>query len=89
LTLSKSDGDLVKLSDQPTTDDRRTRANPHRADWQNRRSMSTHSQGHGTATAAAQLIAEQLGVPYEDVTVYKGDSARGGFSPGAAAAARG
>lgn len=51
--------------------------------------MSTHSQGHGAATAAAQLIAEQLGVPYEDVTVYKGDSARGGFSPGAAAAARG
>ena len=51
--------------------------------------MSTHSQGHGTATTAAQLIAEQLGVAYEDVTVFEGDSARGGFSPGAAGSRQG
>jgi carbon-monoxide dehydrogenase large subunit len=47
-------------------------------------SLSTHSQGHGTQTTMAQIIAEQVGVPYEDVTVFEGDSAHGGFSPGAA-----
>ncbi|RZJ98097.1 MAG: xanthine dehydrogenase family protein molybdopterin-binding subunit [Novosphingobium sp.] len=46
--------------------------------------MSTHSQGHGTQTTMAQVIADQLGVPYEDVTVFEGDSSRGGFAPGAA-----
>ncbi len=46
--------------------------------------MSTHSQGHGTATTMAQVIADQLGVSYEDVTVFEGDSSRGGFGPGAA-----
>jgi carbon-monoxide dehydrogenase large subunit len=46
--------------------------------------MSTHSQGHGTATTIAQIIADRLGVRYEDVTVFEGDSSRGGFSPGAA-----
>jgi carbon-monoxide dehydrogenase large subunit len=46
--------------------------------------MSTHSQGHGTATTIAQIIADGLGVRYEDVTVFEGDSSRGGFSPGAA-----
>jgi carbon-monoxide dehydrogenase large subunit len=51
--------------------------------------MSTHSQGHGTATTAAQIIAEQLGLAYEDVTVFEGDSARGGFSPGAAGSRQG
>lgn len=51
--------------------------------------MSTHSQGHGTATTMAQIIAEQLGVPYEDVTVFEGDSARGGFGPGAAGSRQG
>jgi carbon-monoxide dehydrogenase large subunit len=45
--------------------------------------MSTHSQGHGTATTMAQVIAEQLGVPYGDVTVFEGDSSRSGYSPGA------
>jgi carbon-monoxide dehydrogenase large subunit len=45
--------------------------------------MSTHSQGHGTQTTMAQVIADQLGVPYEDVMVYEGDSSRGGFTPGA------
>ena len=47
-------------------------------------SLSTHSQGHGTATTMAQVIADRLGVPYEDVTVFEGDSAIGGFGPGAA-----
>jgi len=46
--------------------------------------MSTHSQGHGTATTIAQLIADGLGVRYKDVTVFEGDSTRGGFGPGAA-----
>ncbi len=51
--------------------------------------MSTHSQGHGTATTMAQLIADQLGVAYEDVTVFEGDSSRGGFGPGAAGSRQG
>ncbi len=46
--------------------------------------MSTHSQGHGTQTTMAQVIADQLGVAYEDVSVFEGDSSRGGFAPGAA-----
>jgi aerobic carbon-monoxide dehydrogenase large subunit len=52
-------------------------------------SMSTHSQGHGTATTMAQVIADRLGVPYEDVTVFEGDSAMGGFGPGAAGSRQG
>jgi carbon-monoxide dehydrogenase large subunit len=51
--------------------------------------MSTHSQGHGTATTMAQIFAERLGVAYEDVTVFEGDSSRGGFSPGAAGSRQG
>jgi len=51
--------------------------------------LSTHSQGHGTATTMAQIIAEGLGVRYEDVTVFEGDSAQGGFSPGAAGSRQG
>jgi carbon-monoxide dehydrogenase large subunit len=51
--------------------------------------MSSHSQGHGTQTTIAQVIAQQLGVPYEDVTVYEGDSSRSGFSPGAAGSRQG
>ncbi len=52
-------------------------------------SMSTHSQGHGTATTMAQCIADRLGVRYEDVTVFEGDSAHGGFGPGAAGSRQG
>ncbi len=52
-------------------------------------SLSTHSQGHGTATTMAQVIADRLGVKYEDVTVFEGDSAIGGFSPGAAGSRQG
>ena len=51
--------------------------------------MSTHSQGHGTQTTMAQIIADRLGVRYEDVTVFEGDSSRGGFSPGAAGSRQG
>jgi aerobic carbon-monoxide dehydrogenase large subunit len=51
--------------------------------------MSTHSQGHGTSTTMAQVIADRLGVAYEDVTVFEGDSSRGGFGPGAAGSRQG
>ncbi|MDB6160038.1 MAG: xanthine dehydrogenase [Gammaproteobacteria bacterium] len=51
--------------------------------------MSTHSQGHGTESTMAQVIADQLGVAYEDVTVFEGDSSRGGFGPGAAGSRQG
>jgi carbon-monoxide dehydrogenase large subunit len=37
----------------------------------------------------AQIIADRLGVAYEDVTVFEGDSSRGGFSPGAAGSRQG
>ncbi len=52
-------------------------------------SLGTHSQGHGTATTMAQVIADRLGVRYEDVTVFEGDSAIGGFGPGAAGSRQG
>jgi carbon-monoxide dehydrogenase large subunit len=52
-------------------------------------SLSTHSQGHGTATTMAQVIAERLGVPYDDVTVFEGDTSMGGFGPGAAGSRQG
>ena len=51
--------------------------------------LSTHSQGHGTPTTMAQVIAETLGVSYDDVTVYEDDSSRGGFSPGASGSRQG
>ncbi|WP_395391037.1 xanthine dehydrogenase family protein molybdopterin-binding subunit [Novosphingobium sp. BL-8A] len=51
--------------------------------------LSTHSQGHGTATTMAQCIADRLGVRYEDVSVFEGDSTRGGFGPGAAGSRQG
>jgi carbon-monoxide dehydrogenase large subunit len=46
--------------------------------------LSTHSQGHGIETTHAQIIAEQLGVPIADVTIFQEDSTRSGFGPGAA-----
>ncbi|MES0872945.1 xanthine dehydrogenase family protein molybdopterin-binding subunit [Sinimarinibacterium sp. HSW-8] len=45
--------------------------------------VSTHSQGHGTQTTMAQVIADRLGVPYEHVSVYEDDSSRGGYGSGA------
>ncbi|MET0366495.1 MAG: xanthine dehydrogenase family protein molybdopterin-binding subunit [Sphingobium sp.] len=51
--------------------------------------MNVHSQGHGTQTTMAQCIAEQLGVGIEDVTIFDGDSSRGGFGPGAGGSRQG
>jgi carbon-monoxide dehydrogenase large subunit len=51
--------------------------------------LSTHSQGHGTATTMAQIIADRLGVSIDDVTVFEGDSALGAFGPGAAGSRQG
>ena len=45
--------------------------------------MGTHSQGHGTATTMAQVIADELGVEYDRVTVHEDDSSRGAFGAGA------
>lgn len=44
---------------------------------------TTFSQGHGTATSIAQVVAERLGVRMEDVTVVEGDNSRTGFGSGA------
>ena len=46
--------------------------------------LSTHSQGHGIETTHAQVIADTLGVPVDDVTIFQEDSTRVGFGPGAA-----
>jgi len=46
--------------------------------------MSTHSQGHGIETTHAQIIADTLGVPIEDVSIFQEDSTRVGIGPGAA-----
>jgi carbon-monoxide dehydrogenase large subunit len=46
--------------------------------------LSTHSQGHGIETTHAQVIAEQIGVSVDDVTIFQEDSSRSGFGPGAA-----
>jgi carbon-monoxide dehydrogenase large subunit len=45
--------------------------------------IATHSQGHGTATTMAQVVADQLGVDVEEVTVLEDDSSRSGFGAGA------
>ncbi len=45
--------------------------------------VSTHSQGHSTQTTMAQVIAERLGVPFDDVSIYEDDSSRGGYGSGA------
>jgi carbon-monoxide dehydrogenase large subunit len=74
-TITTMTGELAQLRIEPTGKITAT--------------MSTHSQGHGTATTMAQVIAERLGVAYEDVTVFEGDSSRGGFSPGAAGSRQG
>jgi carbon-monoxide dehydrogenase large subunit len=46
--------------------------------------LSTHSQGHGTETTMAQVIADGIGVPIEHVSILQDDSTRSGFGPGAA-----
>jgi aerobic carbon-monoxide dehydrogenase large subunit len=45
--------------------------------------LGTHSQGQGTQTTMSQIIAEKLGVAYEDVSVFEDDSSRGSFGGGA------
>jgi carbon-monoxide dehydrogenase large subunit len=44
--------------------------------------LSTHSQGQSTQTTMAQVIADRLGVPFDDVSVYEDDSSRGGYGSG-------
>ncbi|MBW8754155.1 MAG: xanthine dehydrogenase family protein, partial [Sphingomonadales bacterium] len=51
--------------------------------------LSTHSQGHGMATTMAQVIADRLGVHYDDVTVFDSDTAIGSYSPSAAGSRQG
>lgn len=45
--------------------------------------LGTHSQGHGTATTMAQVIADELGVDYDRVIVLEDDSSRGAYGGGA------
>jgi carbon-monoxide dehydrogenase large subunit len=45
--------------------------------------MGTHSQGQGTETTMAQIVADRLGVSIDDVTVLEGDSSRLAFGGGA------
>jgi carbon-monoxide dehydrogenase large subunit len=51
--------------------------------------MGTHSQGQGTETTMAQIIADKLGVRYEDVSVFEDDSAAGGYGAGAGGSRQG
>ncbi len=44
--------------------------------------LSTHSQGQSTQTTMAQVIADRLCVPFDDVTVHEDDSSRGGYGSG-------
>lgn len=44
-------------------------------------SMSTHSQGHGTATTMTQVIADRLGVTYEDVRFSKATTCTAASAP--------
>lgn len=48
-----------------------------------------HSQGQGTETTFAQIVAEELGVPYERVRVLQGDSNQGGFGMGSGGSRQG
>jgi carbon-monoxide dehydrogenase large subunit len=51
--------------------------------------LGTHSQGQGTETTMAQIIAERLGVRYEDVSVFEDDSSSGGYGAGAGGSRQG
>jgi carbon-monoxide dehydrogenase large subunit len=44
--------------------------------------LGTHSQGQGTETTMAQIVADRLGVRYEDVSVFEDDSAGAGYGAG-------
>lgn len=45
--------------------------------------LGTHSQGQGTQTTMAQIIAENLGVLVDDVSIFQEDSSSVGFGAGA------
>ena len=45
-------------------------------------SLGTHSQGQGTQTTMAQIVADRLGVRFEDVAVFEDDSSGGGYGAG-------
>lgn len=45
--------------------------------------LGTHSQGQGTQTTMAQIVADRLGVRFEDVSVFEDDSTAGGYGAGA------
>jgi carbon-monoxide dehydrogenase large subunit len=51
--------------------------------------LGTHSQGQGTETTMAQIIADRLGVRFEDVSVFEDDSAAGGYGAGAGGSRQG
>jgi carbon-monoxide dehydrogenase large subunit len=44
--------------------------------------LGTHSHGQGQHTAFAQVVAEELGVPLEDVTIVLGDTSKTPFGWG-------
>ena len=45
-------------------------------------SLGTHSQGQGTQTTMAQIIAERLGVPFETVSLFEDSSTDSGYGAG-------
>jgi carbon-monoxide dehydrogenase large subunit len=51
--------------------------------------LGTHSQGQGTETTMAQIIADRLGVRFEDISVFEDDSASGGYGAGAGGSRQG
>lgn len=44
--------------------------------------LGTHSQGQGTQTTMAQIVADRLGVPFEHVSVYEDSSTGVGYGAG-------
>jgi carbon-monoxide dehydrogenase large subunit len=45
--------------------------------------LGTHSQGQGTQTTMAQIVADRLGVPFEHVSVLEESSTETGYGAGA------
>src|SRR3546814_11764190 len=44
--------------------------------------VGSQSNGQGHETAYSQIVADQLGIPMEQITVFQGDSDRYGFGRG-------
>ncbi|MET0238439.1 MAG: xanthine dehydrogenase family protein molybdopterin-binding subunit [Sphingobium sp.] len=44
--------------------------------------LGTHSQGQGTQTTMAQIVADRLGVPFEHVSVFEDSSTNVGYGAG-------